>query len=156
MGPLEAPDGEVKGGEGSVVLCVFPVHVQLCGDRCRIVEGRREQVMIEDTEVGLCISGAGRLGGEAWHTQKLPGMEITKPFPKMRCLPLPAGTLSLWLKAVCTSTLSRGLSQACPLPSFPAGAAWEGQELGAQKPLKDELQSMEVGKEVEGQDPLPQ
>ena len=118
MGPLEAPDGEVKGGAGSVVLRVFPIHVQLCGDRCRIVEGRREQV-IEDTEMGLCISGAGRLGGEAWHTQKLPGTEITKPFPKTRCLPLPASTLSLWLKAVCTSTHLKVGGFLRPAPSLP-------------------------------------
>ena len=115
--------------------------------------------------MGLGISRTEEPGGEAWHTQKLPGIEITKPFPKTRCLPYLASTRSLWLKAMCASALSRGLSQSSlshrePVASLwdlwgDPGAGWEGQALGTQRPLKDELQSVEVGREGEGQDPLP-
>ena len=39
-------------------------------------------------------------------------------------------------------------------PLGEAGARWEGQALGTQRPLKDELQSVEVGREGEGQTPF--
>ena len=81
--------------------------------------------------MGLGISRTEGPGGEAWHTQKLPGIEITKPFPKTRCLPYLASTLSLWLKAMCASALSRGAISKLPLPQGtscipvgPVGGGW--------------------------------
>lgn len=71
---------------------------------------------LKKVEIGPRISKSRRRGDEAWGTQKLPGALVTKPFPKMKCLPDSASTLGSWLKAVGTSDLGRVSSQGWPLP----------------------------------------
>lgn len=80
-------------------------------------------------EIGLCSSEAKKLGGEIWDTQKLPGEEI-QAFPKGARLSLPASILDSWLRAVCPSTLNRGLCQVCPLPTGNQAASLLGPDWG--------------------------
>lgn len=129
--PQGGPEGEVKVRPGSMAACVFPVMFSHAETGAELWEGdkRGEPCSLKALEIGLCSSEAKNLGDEIWDTQKLPGEEI-QAFPTGACLSHPASILDSWLRAVCPSTLNRGLCQGCPLPTGSQAASLLGPDWG--------------------------